>query len=152
MTSLQGVMRRSLVAAMVVAALAGPAWSKKKETGEESGKLRLKLVAEPTTGFVPVTTILTGTLYGVDPLDANFCHPATTWIRIAPGQTEDTATRIHEDPACRHPDSEAAATTSFVKTFDLNEPGGHLFRLVVEGKDHRRVESATVQVMVLRVQ
>src|SRR5215831_7621168 len=109
---------RALAAALVLAALAGPAFGKsgKKETGGETGKPRLKLVAEPSVGFVPVTTILTGTLFGVDPLDANFCHPATTWIRISPGQTEDTATRIHEDPACRHPESEAAATTSFVKS------------------------------------
>jgi hypothetical protein len=146
-------MHRSLAAALVLAALAAPtlASGKKKGTTEESGKPRLKLVAEPSAGFTPVTAILTGTLFGVDPLDANFCHPATTWIRISPGQTEDTATRIHEDPACRHPDSETAATTSFVKSFDLNEPGAYLFRLVVEGKDHRRVESATVQVTALRV-
>jgi hypothetical protein len=59
---------------------------------------------------------------------------------------------MHEDPACRHPASEAAATTSFVKSFDLDQPGAYLFRLIVEAKDHRRAESATVQVMVLRVQ
>ena len=126
--------------------------SGKKGGGEGGGKPRLKLVAEPAVGFTPLTTILTGTLFGVAPDDANFCHPGTTWVRISPGQTEDTATRVHEDPACRHPASEAAATTSFVKSFDLSQPGAYLFRLIVEGKDHRRVESATVQVMVLRVQ
>jgi hypothetical protein len=152
---------RLLAVVIVLATLQGPALpggaspalaSGKKSGGEASDKPRLKLVAEPSVGFTPVTTILTGTLFGVAPDDANFCHPATTWIRINPGQTEDTATRLHEDPACRHPESEAAATTSFVKSFDLEQPGAYLFRLIVEGKDHRRAESATVQVMVLRVQ
>jgi hypothetical protein len=147
----QDLVFRSLAIAVLLAALPAVV-SAKKGAGEESGKPRLKLVAEPSVGFTPVSTILTGTLFNVDPLDANFCHPATTWILINPGQTEDTATRIHEDPACRHPDSETAATTSFVKGFDLTQPGAYLFRLVVEGKDHRRAESATVQVMVLRVQ
>ena len=140
------------VVALLAVALSSVLASGHKGGGEESGKPRLKLVAEPAVGFTPVTTILTGTLFNVDPKDANFCHPATTWIRINPGQTEDTASRMHEDPACRHPESEAAATTSFVKSFDLVQPGPYLFRLVVEGKDRRRAESATVQVMVLRVQ
>jgi hypothetical protein len=158
---LWGLLAGSVAVAVAIATLGGPAWtggvspalaSSRKGGGEETAKPRLKLVAEPSVGFTPVTTILTGTLFGVAPDDANFCHPATTWIRINPGQSEDTATRMHEDPACRHPASEAAATTSFVKSFDLAQPGAYLFRLIVEAKDHRRAESATVQVMVLRVQ
>jgi hypothetical protein len=160
MKRLLGLLAGSAAVAVAIATLGGPAWtggvspalaSSRKGGGEVSGKPRLKLVAEPAVGFTPVTTILTGTLFGVAPDDANFCHPAMTWVRINPGQTEDTATRVHEDPACRHPASEAAATTSFVKSFDLVQPGAYLFRLIVEAKDHRRAESATVQVMVLRV-
>jgi len=58
----------------------------------------------------------------------------------------------HEDPVCRHPESETRAATSFIKSFDLEQPGTYLFRIVVEGKDHTTVASGTAQVVVLRVQ
>jgi hypothetical protein len=118
----------------------------------DRGKPRLRLVAEPAVGFSPVTTQLTATLTGIAPDDANFCHPAVTWVRVNPGQTEETASRYHEDAACRHPDSEIAATTIFTKVLDLYQPGSYMFRLIVEGKDHRRVESAFTRVEVLKVQ
>jgi hypothetical protein len=123
------------------------------EKGAESRpKLKLRLIAEPQVGFVPLTVMLTGTLTGVGPDDSNFCHPAVTWIRVSPGQLEENASRYHKDTACRHPESEAQAATSFTRSFDLYRTGSYLLKLVVEGKDHRRVESAYVQVQVLRVQ
>jgi len=122
------------------------------EDPEERDKPRLKLLAEPAYGFTPVTALLTAQLSGVAPDDANYCHPSVTWIRIKPGQTEANATRIHEDPVCRHPETETAAATSFIKSFDLYQPGTYLFRIIVEGKDHRRIQSGTAQVVVLRVQ
>ena len=138
---------------MVAASGAPGAGARDKEhKAEDRGKLRLRLAADPSVGFTPLTTMLTGHLSGVAPDDANFCHPAVTWIRVNPGQIEDDASRYHEDPACRHPESESEAATSFTKMFDLYQPGPYLFKLVVEGKDHRRVESAYARVEVLRVQ
>lgn len=124
----------------------------KPKAEEEPAKPKLKLLAEPSVGFTPVTALLTANLTGVAPDDPNYCHPAVTWIRMSPGQTEDRATRIHEDPVCRHPESETKAATSFIKSFELYQPGTYLFRIIVEGKDHKRVESGTAQVVVLRVQ
>jgi len=126
--------------------------TKDKAKEEEPRKPKLRLQVEPAIGFTPVTALLTANLTGVAPDDANFCHPAVTWIRMNPGQTEDRATRIHEDPVCRHPESEARAATSFIKSYDLQQPGTYLFRIVVEGKDHTTVSSGTAQVVVLRVQ
>jgi len=125
---------------------------KPEDDPEERDKPKLRLLAEPTYGFTPVTALLTAQLTGIAPDDPNFCHPSVTWIRIRPGQTEENATRIHEDPVCRHPETETAAATSFIKTFDLYQPGTYLFRIIVEGKDHHRIQSGTAQVVVLRVQ
>ena len=133
-----------------IAPLAGK--PKPEESPEDRGKPKLKLLAEPAYGFTPVTALLTANLTGVAPDDPNFCHPSVTWIRIRPGQSEDNATRIQENPVCRHPESESAASTSFIKSFDLYQPGTYLFRIIVEGKDHRRIQSGTAQVVVLRVQ
>lgn len=118
----------------------------------EGGKPKLKLVAEPAVGFLPVTTILTAHLSGVAPRDPGFCHPAVTWIRINPHMREENATRYHEDAACRHPPEEAVAMTSFSRTLTLDDPGSYLFRIIVETADGRRVESAYARVEVLRVQ
>jgi hypothetical protein len=138
--------------AMGLAALGtGLAKDKSKKQEESRGKPRLHLKADPAVGFVPLTTHLTAILTGIAPDDANFCHPAVTWLRIDPGQNEDSASRYHEDPACRHPPSEAAATTTFSRTVDLYQPGAILFKLVVEGKDHTRVESAYIHVEAIRV-
>jgi hypothetical protein len=126
--------------------------TKDKDKPDEPRKPKLKLQAEPAYGFTPVMALLTANLTGVAPNDPNFCHPAVTWIRMNPGQTEDRATRTHEDPVCRHPESETRAATSFIKSFDLEQPGTYLFRIVVEGKDHTTVASGTAQVVVLRVQ
>ena len=119
---------------------------------EDRGRLKISLSADPAVGFTPMTTMLTGHLSGVAPKDANFCHPAVTWVRVSPGQTEDNASRYHEDPACLHPESETEAATTFTKVFDLYQPGPYLFKLIVEGKDRRRVESVYMRVEVLRTQ
>jgi hypothetical protein len=100
-------------------------------------------------GFIPFTAHLTAILTGVAPDDANFCHPGITWMRVDPGQTEDSAARYHEDAACRHPPSETAATTTFTRDIELYQEGAYLFRLIVEGKDHTRVESAYVHVQAI---
>jgi hypothetical protein len=151
-----GIGRWGLATLLLLLAAAGAPLEggKQKADGdpEERDKPKLKLLAEPAYGFTPVNALLTATLLGVAPDDPNFCHPSVTWIRIQPGQSEANATRIHEDPVCRHPDSEIAASTSFIKSFDLYQPGTYLFRIIVEGKDHRRVQSGTAQVVVLRVQ
>lgn len=141
-----------LLIAMVAARQPVEARNHEPKEDPDRGKPRLRLVAAPAVGFSPVTTQLTATLTGIAPDDANFCHPAVTWVRVNPGQTEDSASRYHEDAACRHPDSEIAATTTFTKVLDLYQPGSYMFRLIVEGKDHRRVESAYTRVEVLKVQ
>jgi hypothetical protein len=143
-----------LLVAIALGAL-GPVVAKdraKKKEDDSRGKPRLHLAAEPAVGFVPLTTHLTAILTGVAPDDANFCHPAVTWLRIDPGQNEDSASRYHEDPACRHPASESAATTTFTRDVDLYQPGPFLFKLIVEGKDHTRVESAYIHVEAIRVE
>lgn len=118
---------------------------------DESGKPRLKLAADPAVGFTPVTTTLTGLASGIRADDAAFCHPAITWVRVNPGLSEDDAMRYHQDAACRHPESETVAVTTFTKTITLYQPGTYLFKLIVEGRDGRKVESAYTRVEVLRV-
>jgi hypothetical protein len=146
------IRRAFLVMAIALCALGpGLAKDRTKKAEDTRGKPRLQLKAEPSVGFVPLTINLTAILSGVAPDDANFCHPAVTWLRIDPGQTEDSASRYHEDAACRHPASESAATTTFTKSVDLYQPGAFLFRLIVEGKDHTRVESAYIHVEAIRV-
>jgi len=119
---------------------------------DNSSKPRIRLIAEPMVGFTPVTTVLTGQISGIDPRDAAVCHPAVTWVRVNPGLGENEATRYHQDAACRHPESEAVAVTSFTKTLTLHQPGSYLFKLIVEGRDGRKVESGYTKVQVLRVQ
>ena len=118
---------------------------------DDDGKPRLKLAADPAVGFTPVTTTLTGLASGIRADDAAFCHPAITWVRVNPGLSEDDAMRYHQDAACRHPESETVAVTTFTKTITLYQPGTYLFKLIVEGKDGRKVESAYTRVEVLRV-
>jgi len=120
-------------------------------TGENQDKPRISLVADPAFGFTPVTVVLTAHLTGVDLHDRNFCHAATTWIRIDPGQTERDGFRVREDPACVHPPEEVHVPNTFTKTFDLYRPGSYLIRLEVQAKDGTRVVSAFTRVEVLRV-
>jgi hypothetical protein len=152
--------RRSLVAALgclllAIQATGAPDLAEakpEKEKKERDRKPRLSLSVDTAVGFTPVTATLTANLTGVEPQDANFCHPSVTWIRIDPGQTEDAGLRITEDAVCRHAPEESSATTSFLKTFVLYQPGSYLVRLVVQGKDGTRVESAYTRIQVLRVQ
>ena len=119
--------------------------------GERKDKPRISVTADPVFGFSPLTVVLTAHLTGVDLHDRNFCHAATIWVRIDPGQTERDAFRIREDPACVHPPEEISVANTFTKTFDLYRPGSYLIRLEVEGKDGTRVVSAYSRVEVLRV-
>jgi hypothetical protein len=120
--------------------------------GSEARKPTIVLRADPTVGFTPVVAVLTGELRGVDRYDPDFCHPAVTWIRIDPGESEETATRTRQDPVCRHAEEQAMATVFFTKQFSLHRPGSYLFRLVIEGKRGRTVRSDLANVRVMRVQ
>lgn len=122
-----------------------------RKSGENS-KPKLTLTAEPAVGFAPLVVIMTGHLTKVDLRDPNFCHAAVTWIRIAPGQTEDRGFRIREDPACLHPAEDVSVETAFTRTFYLSNPGSYLVRLIVEGRDGTRIHSGLTTVQVLRVQ
>lgn len=119
---------------------------------KESGKPRLRLVADTAVGFTPVEVVVTARLTGVDVDDPDFCHPAVTWIRLDSAHTEDEPFLIREDPVCRHPEEESRATLTYTKRFVLRRIGVHLIKVRVEGKDGRAVESGYTRVRVLRVQ
>ncbi len=143
-----------VLAAALLSAPPAPGASRKPkppEAGDHQDKPRISLVAEPAFGFTPVTVVVTAHLTGVDLHDRNFCHAATTWVRIDPGQTERDGFRVREDPACVHPPEEVHVPNTFTKTFDLYLPGSYLIRLEVQGKDGTRVVSAFTRVEVLRV-
>ncbi len=124
-----------------------------KGTGEkEPRKPKIKLRVDPSYGFTPVTAVLTGELRGVDPADPNFCHAAITWIRIDPGRSAETGSTLRQNPVCRHAEEETRVKTFFTKTFTLARPGYYLFRLRIEGKNGKRIESGYARVRVLRVQ
>ena len=144
--------RRSAFLLPCLLLLAGAGLTGARAADDDHDKPRIKLIAEPMVGFTPVTAVLTGQITGISPTDAAFCHPAVTWVRINPGLGENDAMRYHQDAACRHPESEAVAVTSFTKTITLYQPGSYLFKLIVEGRDGRKVESAYAKVQVLRVQ
>ena len=143
---------RSAILAPCLLLLAGAGLMGVLAGDDDHDKPKIKLIAEPMVGFTPVTTVLTGQITGISPGDAAFCHPAVTWVRVNPGLGENDAMRYHQDAACRHPESEAIAVTSFTKTLTLHQPGGYLFKLIVTGRDGRKVESAYTKVQVLRVQ
>ena len=135
-------------------ALADLQASKKKQPdeGQNDGKPRLVLQVDPSFGFTPVVAVLTAELSGVDPADANFCHASVTWIRLDPGDTEDTASTLRQDPACRHAEDETRVTMYYTKMFTLSRPGPYLFRVFIEGRNGRRITSGYAKVRVLRVQ
>ncbi|HET6278837.1 MAG TPA: hypothetical protein VFG08_08645 [Candidatus Polarisedimenticolia bacterium] len=132
---------------------AAPTAAREKQGDQdEPVKLGVKLRADPSVGFTPVVATLTGELTGVDPLDPNFCHPAVTWVRLDPGDSEETASKLRQDPVCRHAEEETLAQTYFTRQFSLERPGPYLFRLVIEGKDGTMVRSDYASVRVMRVQ
>jgi len=137
----------SLWLAIPVSSRSEPA--KAREQKGEKEKPRLSLMVDRSVGFTPVIALFTGHLTGVDLHDPNFCHAAVTWVRIGPGQSEEEGYRIKEDPVCLHPREEVSVATSFTKSFTLAQPGSYLVRLIVEGKDGTRVESAFTRVQVL---
>ena len=125
--------------------------AKKRPQEAEDSKPRLRLLAEPAVGFVPLTAVATAQLSGVDPRDPNFCHAAVTWVRVGPGQTEEDGFRTRQDPACLHGDEQTAADLSFTKTFALARPGSYLIRIEIEGKDGTIIRSGFTKVQALRV-
>ena len=144
-----GRFRRSLGAALLFA-VASPAAAARQPADQV--KPRIRLLATPSVGFTPVTVVLTGQLTGVEADDPNYCHAAVTWVTIEPGQTEQSAGTVREDPVCRHAEEETRVVTSYTRAIDLYRPGPYLFRIRIEGKDRKRIQSGYVKVEVLRVQ
>ena len=152
-----GVWPRVLVAFLVVPWIqagidAAGRKDKDQEPAKDKEKPHLRLVVDASVGFPPVTVTATGWLTGVDPRDANFCHAAVTWTKVEPGQTEDGASTVREDPGCLHPPEQVDVQTSFTKTFVFYNPGSYLIRLAIEGKNKTRVRSGFAKVEVLRPQ
>lgn len=141
-----------LAVLLLLPAPGGAAGRDKRPDKDAPDKPRLTLRADPAVGFTPVMVVLSAGLTGVDPSDSNFCHPAVTWIRIDPGDSEETASKLRQDPVCRHGEEDALAQTYFTRQFTLGRPGPYLFRLVIEGKDGRTVRSDYARVRVMRVQ
>lgn len=138
----------------LVLASALPVWSGDDDDEgkkEKRGKPKLVLKVDPAVGFTPVIAFLTGDLTGVDPHDQNFCHASVTWLRIDPGRGEDEALRMRQDPVCLHAEEDSRVAMSHTKIFTLYRPGSYLFRLMIEGKDGKRVDSGYTQVRVLSV-
>ena len=140
-----------LAAALLIPATLIAGRNKEPEQ-DEPGKPRVTLRVDPSVGFTPVVATLTGELQGVDPFDPNFCHPAVTWIKLDPGDSDETASTLRRDPVCRHGEEETLAKVYFTRQFSLRQPGSYLFRLVIEGKDGRLVSSDYARVRVIRVQ
>jgi hypothetical protein len=125
---------------------------RKEGAPEESRKSpKLALSATPAFGFSPLNVQLVATLKGVESRDPNFCHASVTWVRIDPGTSQDTGTRLTETPRCLHDEGEVAVTTTFSKTFDLYAPGAYLYQVIVDGKDGTQVRSNYIKVQVMRV-
>jgi hypothetical protein len=148
-------LRTAAVAGFLALVLAVPAMvtagRDQKPDQDEPRKPRIKLRADPAVGFTPVVATLTGELTGVDPTDPNFCHPAVIWIRLDPGDSEETASTLRQDPVCRHGEEETLAKTYFTRQFSLGRPGSYMFRLVIEGKDGTTLRSEYSIVRVMRV-
>lgn len=115
-------------------------------------KPKILLKSDPAVGFTPVTATVTGLLSGIRRDDRNYCHAAVTWVLVFPGQREEDAQKVREDPACLHAEDEVSVDLAYTKVFDLERPGSYLVRLEIEGKDHTRVRSAFTKIQVLRVQ
>lgn len=142
-----------LLALLILVLPAALTAGKKKEPDpDEPRKPRINLRVDPSVGFTPVVATLTGELSGIDPHDPNFCHPAVTWVRLDPGDSEETASKLRQDPVCRHGKEQTEAQTYFTRQFSLQKPGAYLFRLEVEGKDGTTVRSDYARVRVMRVQ
>lgn len=112
---------------------------------------KVVLSASPAFGFSPLNVQIVGTLTGVDPRDANFCHAETTWIRVDPGSNPEKGSRLTEAPRCLHGEGEISVATTFSKTFDLYLPGPYLYQLLITGKDGTQVRSNFVKVEVMRI-
>lgn len=141
-----------LIAALTAdaAARSGKEKEPNRPAGEEKPKILLK--SDPAVGFTPLTVTVTGLLSGVRRDDPNYCHAAVTWLLVWPGQREEDAQKVREDPACLHAEDEVSVDLAFTKEFDLVRPGAYLVRLEVEGKNGTRIRSIFTRIQVLRVQ
>jgi hypothetical protein len=151
-SSLRSVALAGLLAVLLMTPATAIAGRDKEPEKDKPEKPRISLRADPGVGFTPVMAVLTGELTGIDPSDANFCHPAVTWIRLDPGDSEETASTLRQDPVCRHGEEETVVKTYFTRRFTLRRPGSYLFRLVLEGKDGTTLHSEYARVRVMRVQ
>ena len=133
-------------------AAAKPGKEEKSDRPADPEKPKILLRADPAVGFTPVTATVTGLLSGIRRDDGNYCHAAVTWTLVWPGQREEDAQKVREDPACLHAEDELTVDLAYTKVFDLERPGSYLVRLEIEGKDHTRVRSAFTKIQVLRVQ
>ena len=150
-------LNRRTAAALMLTLLAAAGLALAVENGSESPtdkprKPRVRLLANPAVGFTPVTVTLTGELTGVRPDDPDFCHAAITWVTIPPGRSEESARIVREDPVCRHSEEESRVRMAYTRTVSLYRPGTYLFRLRIESKENKRVQSGYAKVRVLRVQ
>ena len=121
-----------------------------RPAGEDKPRIVLKI--DPAVGFTPLTVTVTGLLSGIRRDDPNYCHAAVTWLLISPGQREDDAQKVREDPACLHAEDEVTVDLAYSKVYDLVRPGAYLVRLEVEGKDGSRIRSIFSTIRVLRIQ
>lgn len=142
----------ALLALLLAITPAGAGRQKDKEqpAGEEKPKILLK--PDPAVGFTPLTVVVSGLVSGLRRTDPNFCHAAVTWSLVWPGQREEDAQKVREDPSCLHGEDEVSVDLAYSKVFDLVRPGSYLVRLEIEGKDGTRIRSALARIQVLRVQ
>src|SRR5262245_50684162 len=144
---------KQIVAPLILALSCLPVQAGKgAPSGKERPSPNLVLTSAPSFRFAPVTLQLVATLSGIDPNDSNYCHATVTWVRVDPGPSPQTETRLTESPRCVHPDRESSVDTTLDKTFDLPIPGYYLYRVSVIGKDGKEIRSNYVTVKVLRVQ
>jgi len=139
-------------AGLTPGANARPAKEEKSDRPEDADKPKIQLKTDPAVGFTPVTATVTGLVSGIRRDDPNYCHAAVTWVLLWPGQREEDAQKVREDPACLHAEEEISVDLAYTKVFDLVRPGSYLVRLEIEGKDHSRVRSGFTKIQVLRVQ
>jgi hypothetical protein len=129
--------------------LAGKRDEAKDETDHRSPKILL--TASPAFGFAPLTVQLVATVSRIDTRDPNFCHAGITWVRVDPGGSPETGSKLTEDPECVHGDDRISVSTTYSKSFEISAPGSYLYRVFLDGKDGTQIRSNYVTVRVLRV-
>jgi hypothetical protein len=141
-----------LLALLLAIAPAGAGKEKDKDQPAGAEKPKILLKPDPAVGFTPLTVVVSGLVSGLRRTDPNFCHAAVTWSLVWPGQREEDAQKVREDPSCLHGEDEISVDLAYSKVFNLVRPGSYLVRLEIEGKDGTRIRSAIARIQVLRVQ